>query len=207
MKLNHLFLGLAMAGAGVLTPAHAENVNPLNRFIGVWEGDQGADVAPAQKKTGATGSAAVSPFYERLEISAGPAATNASEQDLEALTVRQKVFRKSDQQQFHDQVGYLIWDKKNAKVIYSFCVPRGVCVSAEGNLDKKDEFSVSTKTAIAETEFMRQNAKTEAFSMGMTVKPDNTLSYSQITALNIYGKAFSHADSNVLRKVADKPAQ
>ena len=206
MKINYFLMGLAVAGAGLVTQAQAQNVNPLSRFIGVWEGDQGVDVAPAQKKTGAPGSAAVSPFYERIEIAAGPTATNASEQDLEALTIRQKVFRKSDQQQFHDQLGYLIWDKKNSKVIYSFCVPRGVCVSAEGDLNKKDEFSASTKSAFAETEFVRKNAKTEGFSIGISINPDNTLSYSQVTALNIYGNQFSHADSNVLRKVADKPA-
>lgn len=207
MKIKNLLIVLTVTSAGLVTQAHAQDVNPLSRFIGVWEGDQGVDVSPAQKKTRAPGSAAVSPFFERIEILAGPAATNASEQDLEALTVRQQVFRKSDQQQFHDQLGYLIWDKKNAKVIYSFCVPRGVCVSAEGELNKKDEFSASTKTAFAETEFMRKNAKTEGFSIGMNINPDNTLSYSQITALNIYGNKFSHADSNVLRKVADKPAQ
>lgn len=68
MKLNHLFMGLAMAGSAMATQANAQDVNPLRRFIGVWEGDQGVDVSPAQKKTSAPGSAAVSPFYERLEM-------------------------------------------------------------------------------------------------------------------------------------------
>lgn len=206
MKFNRFWVGVAVAGAGVLTQVQAQEVNPLSRFVGVWEGDQGVDVAPAQKSTGNAGAAAVSPFFERIEILEGPTATNASEQDLVALTVHQKVFRKSDKQQFHDQLGYLIWDKKNSKVTYSFCVPRGTCVSAEGQFDQKDEFSVATKTAFAETNFMRKKAKTEGFSMGMKLNPDGSLSYSQITALNIYGKPFSHADSNVLKKVANKPA-
>jgi hypothetical protein len=34
--------------------------------------------------------------------------------------------------QFHDQTGYLIYDKKDRKVYDTFCIPRGVCVVAEG---------------------------------------------------------------------------
>lgn len=207
MKVTRLLTTFAVLTMGFINHTHAENINPLAQFIGIWEGDQGMDISPAQKETGAPGSPAASPFYERMEISAGPVVTNASEQDLVALTIHQKVFRKSNQKQFHDQIGYLIWDKNSSKIIYSFCIPRGVCISAEGAFNGVNELSVSTDSAIAETEFMRKNASTQRFSLTMKIDPDKSMSYSQMTALNIYGNPFAHVDSNTLKRVANQDTQ
>ncbi|WP_197347466.1 heme-binding beta-barrel domain-containing protein, partial [Ralstonia pseudosolanacearum] len=92
---------------------HAKNdsidINPLAKLIGVWEGDKGIDVAPAQKKAGLPpGSAASSLYFEKIVITDGPGATNASEQDLVSVSYHQQVFRKSDNKLFHDQIGYWI---------------------------------------------------------------------------------------------------
>ncbi|CAH0446347.1 hypothetical protein [Ralstonia pseudosolanacearum] len=59
-----LAAAVAMSCLGI---AHAKNdsaeINPLAKLIGVWEGDKGIDVAPAQKKAGLPpGSAASSPY-------------------------------------------------------------------------------------------------------------------------------------------------
>ncbi len=199
MKFHSILLAATLA-AGVV---HAkEAVNPLTALIGVWEGDKGTDVAPAQKSTGKTGTAATSPYFERIEIAPGPGVTNASEQDLVSVTIRQRVCRKSDKPQFHDQMGYLIWDQKNSHLIYAFCIPRGVCASAEGKYDKPGEFNLSTRSAFAETDFMKKNAKTDSFALNMKLGADGTLSYSEVTALTIYGKPFTHVDGSTLKKVA-----
>ncbi|MBB5189807.1 hypothetical protein HNQ50_000517 [Silvimonas terrae] len=202
MKLHSIMLATALA-AGAAGTIHAkEAANPLTALIGVWEGDKGTDVAPAQKSTGKAGTAAASPYFERMEIAAGPGVTNASEQDLVSVTIRQRVYRKSDKQQFHDQMGYLIWDQKNSRLIYSFCIPRGVCASAEGKYDKPGEFNLGTKSAFAETDFMKKNAKTNSVAITMKLAADGTLSYSEVTALTIYGKPFTHVDASTLKKVA-----
>src|SRR5674476_858439 len=108
---------------------------PLVGLIGTWKSapDGGVDVAPGQ--TGSTvgkGGSAVSPYYETITYTAAVEVVNASEQHLAALYYRQQVFAKIDNKQFHDQTGYLIYDKKDQKVYDTFCIPRGVCVVAEG---------------------------------------------------------------------------
>ncbi|TDR79950.1 hypothetical protein DFP86_10689 [Paludibacterium purpuratum] len=188
----------------VSTPALAEEAsappNPLSPLIGVWEGDAGIDVAPAQKKTGLPpGSAATSPYFERITITDGPSATNASEQDLVSVAYHQQVFRKSDQKQFHDQIGYWIWDKKNQKLIDSFCIPRGVCITAEGPLKHPGEFAVNMLRA-AEASFAAKNAQTRAFEISMKLNGDGSLSYTQKTDLFIYGRPFTHIDASTLKK-------
>ncbi|WP_247568652.1 FABP family protein [Ralstonia solanacearum] len=200
-----LVAAMAMSCLGI---AHAKNdaaaMNPLAKLIGVWEGDKGIDVAPAQKKTGLPpGSAASSPYFERIVITDGPGATNASEQDLVSVSYHQQVFRKSDNKLFHDQVGYWIWDKNNNVIIDSFCIPRGVCATAEGRLKHQNDFNVSTSGPFAENSFMQKNGKTHEFSIDLSLNQDGTLTYSQRTSLTIYGKKFVHVDSSTLRKKSE----
>jgi hypothetical protein len=193
------------AVAGMMGVAHAQDNtainNPLTKLIGVWEGDKGVDVAPAQKKTGLPpGSPAVSPYFEKIVISEGGGATNASEQDLVTVSYRQQVFRKSDNKIFHDQVGFWIWDKKNNTILDSFCIPRAICTTAEGKLIQPDVFNVQTHDAFAESSFLKKNAKTTDFSIELKFNPDGTLTYTQKTSLEIYGKKFTHVDSDTLKK-------
>ncbi|UIF88206.1 heme-binding beta-barrel domain-containing protein [Cupriavidus sp. UYPR2.512] len=176
--------------------------NLLSRLIGTWEGDKGMDIAPAQKKTGLpTGAAASNPYFEKIVISDGPSVTNASDQNLVSVSYHQQVFRKSDSQMFHDQVGYFILNRKNNTIIDSFCIPRGVCATAEGRLKDNNSFSAYTRP-FAENSFMRKNGKTHEFYIDMNLNPDGTLTYSQRTILTIYGKKFVHVDTGTLRRKA-----
>ena len=72
------------------------------------------------------GGKAVSPFYETITFTPAGDATNNSVQHLTAMIYHQMVFRASNNHRFHDQIGYLIYDKLNNKVCYSFCIPRGL---------------------------------------------------------------------------------
>ncbi|MFC3626108.1 heme-binding beta-barrel domain-containing protein [Vogesella amnigena] len=189
-----------------LVTAHAATIsgNPLSPFLGSWEGNKGMDIAPSQKKTGLPpGSSANNAYFEKIVFSEGADATNASEQDVVAIKYHQQVFRKTDNKKFHDQIGYWIWDKRNNTIIHAFCVPRGTCVSAQGLLKQPRSLEVATDTAFAESAFMRKQAKTNRFSMTMKLNDDGTLTYSQITQLQIYGKPFTHVDANTQRKTGN----
>lgn len=176
--------------------------NLLSAFLGSWEGDKGMDVAPAQKKTGLPpGTGANSAYFEKIVFSEGADATNASDQNVVAIKYHQQVFRKTDNKKFHDQIGYWIWDKRNNSIIHSFCIPRGTCISAQGTLKQPRSLEVATDTGFAESEFMRKQAKTKRFNMAMKLNDDGTLTYTQVTQLQIYGKPFTHVDANTLRRV------
>jgi|GEM_PF-645268 len=188
----------ATAETGVIAGV---NYGPLVGLIGTWKSTPkgGVDVAPGQagSKVG-KGKPAVTPYYETITYTPAGGAVNASEQQLAALYYRQQVFAKSDNKQFHDQTGYLIYDKKGQKVYDSFCIPRGVCIVAEGAPGATMTLKTQSK-GVAETQFMLNNADTRAFSITFRLS-GNTLRYEQETDLQVYGKPFSHTDSDTLKK-------
>jgi hypothetical protein len=174
---------------------------PLVGLVGTWKSapNGGVDVAPGQAgSTVGKGKPAVSPYYETIKYTPAGGAVNASEQNLAAMYYRQQVFQKSDNKQFHDQAGYLIYDKKAHKVYDSFCIPRAVCVVAEGAPGTTMTLKTQSK-GVAETQFMLKKDRTQAFSVTFTLS-GNTLKYKQTTDLQVYGKPFSHTDGDTLKK-------
>ncbi len=177
------------------------DLGPLAPLIGKWKTvEPGADVAPGRtSSTVGEGAPSVEPFYETRTFEVAADAVNASDQYLAAIYYKQEVFRKRDDAKFHDQRGYLIYDSKNNMVYNSFCVPRAVCVVAEGKAGSKMTLT-STQPGVAESSYMNKKATTTRFSMNMDISPD-TFSYTQTTSLNIYGKEFPHTDSATLKKL------
>ncbi|MDH6153395.1 MULTISPECIES: FABP family protein [Paraburkholderia] len=113
-----------------------------------------------------------------------------------------QVFRKRDNKQFHDQRGYLIYDKKKQIVYDSFCIPRAVCVVAEGKAGNKMTLTSQSK-GIAESQYMAKNDATSVFSITFDLTGD-TLRYLQKTQLHVYGKSFTHVESSALSKASSQ---
>lgn len=176
---------------------------PLANLIGEWKTAEsgGVDVAPGQdgSKVG-KGGPAVEPYYETITFEPAADAKNASQQYLVALYYKQEVFRKRDNGKFHDQRGYLIYDKENQMVYNSYCIPRAVCVVTEGKVGKKIQFNTQ-KRGIAESEYMTKNDTTTDFSMILDISEKDMIKYSQTTSLHVYDKPFSHTDSSTLIRV------
>ena len=174
---------------------------PLAPLVGTWKTSESSiDVAPGRIGSDVKkGGPAVSPFYEIRTFEVAADATNNSDQYLVAMYYKQEVFRKSDGSKFHDQRGYLIYDKKNQMVYNSFCVPRAVCVLAEGKAGSKMTLTAPQR-GVGESSYMSTNATTKNFNMTLDIS-NNTFTYSQTTELNIYGKPFAHTDSGTLKKI------
>lgn len=176
---------------------------PLAPLAGTWKSinSGGVDVAPGQTGSKAgKGGAAVEPFYEVITFEPAADAKNASEQYLVAMYYKQEVFRKSDNGKFHDQRGYLIYDKQNQVVYNSYCIPRAVCVVTEGKAGNKIDFKTG-KRGISESSYMTANDTTTGFAMTLDFSQKDLLRYTQTTSLNVYGKPFAHTDSSALAKV------
>ncbi|MFP3569651.1 heme-binding beta-barrel domain-containing protein [Paraburkholderia sp. SIMBA_030] len=175
---------------------------PLAKFAGTWKtvAPGGVDVAPGQtgSKVG-KGEPAIEPYYETLSFEPAADAKNASDQYLAAMYYKLEVFRKRDNRKFHDQRGYLLYDKKNQMVYDTFCIPRGVCVVAEGKAGTKMTLTSQSK-GVAESQYMVKNDDASGFRITFDMAGD-TLKYAQATALHVYGKPFSHVDSSTLGKV------
>ena len=175
---------------------------PLKRLIGVWKGDKGLDVAP--EPNGAENN----PYYESITFTAVGNATNAQSQVLAVVHYRQIVRRKSDDEVFHDETGYWMWDAKTSIIMHSLTIPRAVCVLAGGTHhgEQAADGSIILEVSagldhpdwqIIQSPFMQDNARTTAFRHRIVVG-NRKLAYSETTTLEIYGKAFEHTDRNEL---------
>ena len=173
---------------------------PLAQLVGEWSGDKGMDVSPDPD------GEERSPYYETLNIEAAGTVDNAETQTLAVLRYHQVVRRKSNDEVFHDEVGYWMWDASDNTVMHSLAIPRGVVVLAGGKATKGDTtLNVDTTSderwGVTQSPFMTDNAKTESYSQKVTVDGD-TLRYMQTMVLSIYGKTFDHTDASTLKKSA-----
>ena len=113
----------------------------------------------------------------------------------------QAVYRTTNNHWFHDQIGYLTYDQTNHLVYDTFCLPRGVCVVAEGKPGKTMVLSTKSQ-GIAQTQYMVHNDSTNFVKITLSVS-GNTLKYKYETHLFVYGKPFNHTDQDTLTKVSD----
>ena len=177
---------------------------PLAALIGTWTGDKGVDKSP--EPDGEERSL----FYETILFEAIGDVDNAEKQNLAVLRYHQVVSRKTNDEVFHNETGYWIWDKADGTIMQSFSIPRGVAVLAGGNCpapeDITAELTLSVKAVagdltfgVLQSPFMEANAKTTGFTHDITVHGDN-MRYSETTFLDIYGKHYDHTDMNRLQR-------
>jgi hypothetical protein len=181
------------------------NYGPLAALVGTWKGDKGVDRAPEPD------GEERNPYYETITFEAAGDVTNAEQQTLSIVRYHQVVSRKSNDEVFHDQVGYWLWDPADGTIVETFVIPRGVAVVAGGTLAQPDSldgelvFDVkaeagSPECGIVQAPFMFQQAKTTAFTHTITVKGDQ-LQYTETTFLDIYDKRnYEHKDLNTLQR-------
>ncbi|TFH20131.1 MAG: DUF1794 domain-containing protein [Myxococcales bacterium] len=173
---------------------------PLAALVGTWEGNKGTDTSPEPDGT------EENPYFETIVCHAAGDVTNAESQTLVIVRYHQVVSRKSNGQVFHDQIGYWLWDASSGMLAYSITIPRAVCVLAGGTLEAKSTGPLVLEVeaalghpdwGILQSPFMRDNAKTTAFSYTGTVDGDS-FRYAETTRLEIYGRTFEHTDQNQL---------
>jgi hypothetical protein len=175
------------------------NYGPLKALIGTWQGDKGMDISPEPEGT------EENPYYETITFEPIGDVENAESQALAILRYQQIVSRKSNDEIFHDQTGYWLWDEKEGVVMQSITIPRAVCILAGGRYSSTGsphKIEVKAKLddpdwGIIQSPFMRDNAKTVAFRHALSVA-DGVLTYSEVTSLEIYGRSFEHSDENQL---------
>ena len=178
---------------------------PLAALVGTWQGSEGLDISPEPDGT------EENPYYETIVFEAAGDVTNAEQQTLAIVRYHQVVHRKSNDEVFHDQVGYWTWDPESRTIAQSVTIPRVVTVLAGGRYPAgaASDSSVVLEVraakddpdwGILESPFMRDRASTLAFSHRLEVDGDR-MRYSETTTLQIYGRRFEHTDRNELARV------
>jgi hypothetical protein len=180
-----------------------KELGPLAGLVGAWEGDKGKDISPSAKR-----ATMETPYRERMEFAETGQVDN-HEQVLYGLRYRTTAWRLAEDDPFHEELGYWLWDAKAEQVLRCFMVPRGVTIMAGGTV-KADAraFELSSDVGsetygICSNQFLDREFKTVRYELSLQIKDDGTLTYEEDTQLRIkgQGEVFHHTDSNTLRKV------
>ena len=186
-------------------PNTLDNLGPLSRLAGIWEGVKGSDTSP--KEDGPE----TRKYKERIEFYPIDPQANGP-QLFYGLRYHVKVNTDEEIITFHDQVGYWLWEPATGLVLQTIAIPRGLVAIASGHAkadDKKLKLKAirgETEYGICATTFLEQAFKTESYEIEITFNDDGTWSYISDTMLRVKGQKelFRHHDENNLKQV-EKP--
>ena len=182
-----------------------EEWGPLAGLIGTWEGDKGMDVS-FHNEDGKIGD---TPYFERTTFKPFGPVDNGT-QVLYGLDYRTAAWRKGEENDnpFHTEVGYWLWDSATGEIMKGFVVPRGITVLAGGVTDADSiEFTMEASLgdphyAIGENKYLAKNASSLSYAVTISIG-DDTWSYDEVTMLrmNEFAEPFAHTDHNTLHRV------
>jgi hypothetical protein len=177
---------------------------PLAALTGDWEGDGGLDSAYSHAK----GDVVATPYREKLTMKPFGPVDNGS-QHLYGLDYRTAMWRDDEENPFHTEVGYWLWDADANQVMRGFVVPRGI-VALAGGTAAADATTFTMAAAvgeptygISENLYLSGAASTVAYEVTITVNDDGSWSYAENTTLHMkeFADPFPHTDHNTLHRV------
>ena len=127
---------------------------------------------------------------------------------LYGLDYRTAAWRGDEENPFHTEVGYWLWDAGEGQVMRCFMVPRGTLVLAGGpsepNADVLHmEAALGSDTyGILSNRYLAEQARTTAYEVTVTVG-DGVFSYEETTTIrhSRVTEVLEHTDRNTLRRV------
>jgi hypothetical protein len=177
---------------------------PLAELIGEWEGDGGLDTAFSHSRNEVIDT----PYREKVSMKPfGP--VDNGRQALYGLDYKTAMWRGDEENPFHTEVGYWLWDAATGEVLRGFVVPRGITVLAGGTA-AADATSFTMRAelggvnyTVGENQYLAKNASTVSYDVTITINADNSWSYAETTMLrmNEFAELFAHTDHNTLRRV------
>lgn len=178
------------------------NLGPLRGLIGTWEGAEGLDVAAGPSGPKET------PYRERATFEPVGPVVNGS-QVLYGLRYTMVAWPLGEQDPFHEELGYWLWDAQAGQVMRCFMIPRGVTVIACGaaapdatSFELRAEAGAPASGIL--TNPSRAGAlKTVRYSVEVSIGPGERFGYSEDSVLQIEGREelFHHTDRNTLARV------
>jgi hypothetical protein len=177
---------------------------PLAALIGEWEGGEGVDVAFAN----VAGRVVETPFRERVTMEPFGPVDNGS-QHLWGLDYRMAAWRVNEENPFHTEIGYWLWDA-DGHVLRCFMVPRGSTLLAGGTATSKaTSFSLEAKLGsetygILSNLYLAEKARTTMYTCNVSLG-DGIFSYESCTTYHHHrGGEIAHTDRNTLKRVRPK---
>ncbi|MEN8179324.1 MAG: heme-binding beta-barrel domain-containing protein [Pseudomonadota bacterium] len=178
------------------------NLGPLAPLAGIWESSQGIDVSRIHSKETTT------KFREKIVFEPlGPVINGP--QELYGLRYSTVCWRLEEENPFHEELGYWLWDKDREQVLRCFMVPRGVLINAGGYVeDNRKSFHLEAEVGsetygILSNRYLDDSYKTKRYTLDVTIHDDGAFSYKEDTQLwiPVDQEIFHHTDQNTLVKV------
>ncbi len=184
------------------TPAQ---LGPLAPLVGSWEGSKGMDVSYHH----ADGVVGDTPYRERVTLSPFGPVDNGTQQ-LFGLDYRMAAWRGDEEDPFHTEIGYWLWDSARGELYRCVMVPRATVVLSTGNATADStSFTLtselgSSTNGVLENPHLSEHSSTKKFEITITTGAD-TWSYEETTTVDVkrLGKVMAHTDANEMHRVAE----
>jgi hypothetical protein len=120
------------------------------------------------------------------------------------------MWRGSEDNPFHTEVGYWLWDARAGELVRGFVVPRGITVLA-GGITQADATTFSLhaepgdrRYGISQNSYLIDHAETISYDVTITIDDDGSWSYDEVSMLKMseFPEPFAHTDHNRLVRVA-----
>jgi hypothetical protein len=187
----------------VPSPDLFANLGPLRSLAGTWEGSEGLDTAPDAHGPVETR------FRERLVLEPCEPIVNGP-QVLYALRYATTAWPLGQQEPFHEEVGYWLFEPAAQQLMRCFTVPRGVTLIAGGSaqpdvrsFELTAEAGAST-FGILQSPFLESAFRTLRYTLQVDIEGEDTFRYTEDTVMRLHGQDedFHHTDRNRLQRVA-----
>lgn len=184
-----------------------QRLGPLTPLVGEWEGNVGVDLSYHNEDDETTKTS----YFERAWFKPIPKQENGK-QVLEGLTYQSIAWRHGEEAMtpFHDEVGYLLWDKEREQVIRSVVFGRGIAILAGATAKARSKVIHFKATpgdpsyGILQNKYLMERAQLKSFDSTFRFNANGTFTHSSdiILKLNaLGGKEMHHTDINTLHLV------
>jgi|SRR5579884_1721303 len=181
----------------------ANEWGPLGPLAGEWQGEGGLDTAYSHVRGGVLETL----YLEKLSMKPFGPVVNGR-QTLYGLDYRTAMWRGDEENPFHTEVGYWLWDAATGEVTRGFVVPRGITVLAGGTaMADSTVFQLRAAAGdphygISTNQYLAVNAETLSYVVSISVHDDGTWSYDETTMLHMkeLAEPLAHADHNRLKR-------
>ncbi|WP_110206643.1 FABP family protein [Nocardioides daejeonensis] len=183
-----------------------QKLGPLTWLVGDWEGDLGVDLSYHNQddETGHT------TYFEKASFKPIPVQENG-QQTLWGLNYSMTAWRHGEEAMdpFHDEIGFLLWDKINSQVIRTVVFGRGIAIQAGSTAsigDRTLHFNARPGDpcyGILQNKYLMERAEIKDFTSSFTLNDDGTLGYTSDLLLRLAatGTEMHHTDINTLSRV------
>ncbi len=191
----------------------AENVilgpqllGPLTPLVGEWEGNVGVDLSYHNKDDETSKTS----YFEKAWFKPIPIQENGR-QSLQGLTYSSTAWRHGEEAMnpFHDEVGYLLWEKATGRVFRTVVFGRGIAIQAGATAKPRDKEIYFKATpgdpsfGILQNPYLMERAELKSFDSVFKFNDDGTFTHSSDILLKLAatGQEMHHTDINTLHKV------